>query len=133
MSAWGGFKNRFSTLLAAAVLFGAFGVGLGLSRHFVFYLVMMFLYGIPLTAFQTATTTILQERVDEQMQGRVFGLLNSMYSGFLPFGMALFGPLADFVSLRLLIILSSIALMLISSAVIPWISKSCTNQTVADS
>ena len=115
MSAWGGFKNRFSTLLAAAVLFGAFGVGLGLSRHFIFYLVMMFLYGIPLTAFQTATTSILQERVDEQMQGIVFG------------------PLADFVSLRLLIILSSIALMLISSSVIPWISKSCTNQTVSDS
>ncbi|MGN1216032.1 MAG: MFS transporter [Candidatus Cryptobacteroides sp.] len=118
MGAWGGFRNRFLTLLVAALLFGATGIALGLSRNFVFYLVMMLLYGIPLTAYQTATTTILQERVEEQMQGRVFGLLNSMYSGFLPLGMALFGPLADIVPLRVLIVATSAALMILSSIVI---------------
>lgn len=118
MGTWGGFINRYLTLLVSVVLFGSFGVALGLSLNFIFYLVIMLLYGIPLTSYQTATTTILQERVEEQMQGRVFGLLNSIYSGFLPLGMAIFGPLADVVPLRVLTVSSSIALMLLSTIVI---------------
>lgn len=123
MSSWGGFKDRFKTLLFSALLFGLCGVLMGLSKGFVAYLIMMLLYGIPLTAFQTATTTILQENVDTMMQGRVFGLLNSMFSGFLPIGMAVFGPMADFVSLRLLIVVSNIAIIIVCSVVIPYISK----------
>ena len=123
MGSWGGFKDRFKTLLFSALLFGLCGVLMGLSKGFVAYLIMMLLYGIPLTAFQTATTTILQENVDTMMQGRVFGLLNSMFSGFLPIGMAVFGPIADFVSLRLLIVVSNIAIIIVCSVVIPYISK----------
>ena len=123
MSSWGGFKDRFKTLLFSALLFGLCGVLMGLSKGFVAYLIMMLLYGIPLTAFQTATTTILQENVDTMMQGRVFGLLNSMFSGFLPIGMAVFGPMADVVSLRLLIVVSNIAIIIVCSVVIPYISK----------
>ena len=40
---------------------------------------------------QTAITTMLQEKTDTSMQGRVFGLLGTMYAGFLPIGMAMFG------------------------------------------
>lgn len=123
MGSWGGFKDRFKTLLFSALLFGLCGVLMGLSKGFVAYLIMMLLYGIPLTAFQTATTTILQENVDTMMQGRVFGLLNSMFSGFLPIGMAVFGPMADFVSLRLLIVVSNIAIIIVCSVVVPYISK----------
>ncbi|MBS7358220.1 MAG: MFS transporter [Bacteroidales bacterium] len=123
MGSWGGFKDRFKTLLFSALLFGLCGVFMGLSKGFVAYLIMMLLYGIPLTAFQTATTTILQENVDTMMQGRVFGLLNSMFSGFLPIGMAVFGPMADVVSLRLLIVVSNIAIIIVCSVVIPYISK----------
>ena len=123
MGSWGGFKDRFKTLLFSALLFGLCGVLMGLSKGFVAYLIMMLLYGIPLTAFQTATTTILQENVDTMLQGRVFGLLNSMFSGFLPIGMAVFGPMADVVSLRLLIVVSNIAIIIVCSVVIPYISK----------
>ena len=123
MGSWGGFKDRFKTLLFSALLFGFCGVLMGLSKGFVAYLIMMLLYGIPLTAFQTATTTILQENVDTMLQGRVFGLLNSMFSGFLPIGMAVFGPMADVVSLRLLIVVSNISIIIVCSVVIPYISK----------
>ena len=123
MGSWGGFKDRFKTLLFSALLFGFCGVLMGLSKGFVAYLIMMLLYGIPLTAFQTSTTTILQENVDTMMQGRVFGLLNSMFSGFLPIGMAVFGPMADVVSLRLLIVVSNISIIIVCSVVIPYISK----------
>uniref|UniRef100_UPI0038908FB9 MFS transporter n=1 Tax=Enterocloster sp. TaxID=2719315 RepID=UPI0038908FB9 len=75
--------------------FGAFAVGMGLSAYFIPYLIMMFFYGIALTVVQTSITTLIQKHTDVSMQGRVFGLLGTMYSGFLPLGMALFGPMAD--------------------------------------
>ena len=65
---------------------------MGLSRHFVPYLGLMALYGTALTVVQTAITTMLQEHTEADMQGRVFGLLSTMYAGCLPLGMAIFGP-----------------------------------------
>ena len=64
---------------------------MGLSAYFIPYLIMMFFYGIALTVVQTSITTLIQEHTDVSMQGRVFGLLGTMYSGFLPLGMAALG------------------------------------------
>jgi len=47
---------------------------------------------------------MLQEKTDGSMQGRLFGLLNTMYAGFLPMGMAIFGPLADRIPLEWIMI-----------------------------
>ena len=58
-------------------------------------MVLMLLYGIPLTAFQTGVTTVLQETVEENMMGRVFG------------------PLADVMSLRVLMAASNAALLML--------------------
>lgn len=55
-----------------------------------------------------------KEKTDTSMQGRVFGLLGTMYSGFLPIGMAIFGPLADILPLQWIMIGSGIALIIIS-------------------
>ena len=100
MSTWGGFRRRGRTLTAGLLAFGVLAAGMGLSRHFVPYLGLMALYGTALTVVQTAITTMLQEHTEADMQGRVFGLLSTMYAGCLPLGMAIFGPLADVVSLR---------------------------------
>lgn len=55
---------------------------MGLSAHFILYLALMLLYGIAITMVQTATTTLIQEKVEGSMQGRIFGLLGAMYSVF---------------------------------------------------
>ena len=73
------------------------------------------LYGVALTAVQTAVTTLIQEKARAEMQGRVFGLLGSMYSGFLPIGMAVFGPMADVIPLRWIMTASGAALVLIAA------------------
>ena len=70
----------------------------------------MLLMGIGLTMAQTAVTTLVQERAEPAMQGRMFGLIGTMYSGFLLLGMSVFGPLADVLPLPLLIIFSGAAL-----------------------
>ena len=53
-------------------------------------------------------------QTEESMQGRVFGLLGAMYSGFLPVGMAVFGPLADQIPLQWVMIGSGVGLLLLT-------------------
>ena len=114
MSTWGGFKKRSATLISGLVVFGVIGAVMAASGHFIMYLVLMFVYGIPLTMIQTAVTAMIQENAEGSMQGRVFGLLGTMYSGFLPIGMAVFGPLADVLPLPWIMIGSGIVLILLS-------------------
>lgn len=106
MSSWGGFQSRIKTLVVGLSFFGIFAICMGLSQDFILYLTFMLFYGVALTMVQTVITTLLQERTDSAVQGRVFGLLNTMYSGFLPIGMAFFGPIADVVPLQTIIVVS---------------------------
>ena len=110
LSVWGGFPNRVKTLLLGIGLSGLCTIGLGAVNNFVVYLGIMLLLGVCITASQTAVTTLIQERADVSMHGRVFGLMGAMYSGFLLIGMSVFGPLADVVSLPLMMILSGVLL-----------------------
>ncbi|MDD4038128.1 MAG: MFS transporter [Sphaerochaeta sp.] len=113
MSTWGGFKKQVTSFLAGMSAFGILAIGMGLIDSFIVYLALMAMYGIALTMVQTATMTLLQQRTDTSMQGRIFAFLNIMYSGALPLGMALFGPLSDVVSMRALMVLSGVLLMLL--------------------
>ena len=111
---WGGFSNRVKTLLLGVGLCGLLTLGMGAVNNFIIYLCCMLLLGVGITAAQTATTTLIQERAQSAMQGRVFGLMGSMYSGFLLIGMSVFGPLADKVSLPLLMMLTGGALVVLA-------------------
>lgn len=115
MSTWGGFKKRSLTLILGLAIFGVLGGVMALSGYFIIYLILMFLYGIPMTMIQTAVTTMIGENAEESMQGRVFGLLSTMYAGFLPIGMALFGPLADMIPLNFIMIGAGVTLIAISA------------------
>lgn len=114
LGVWGGFRRRTATLLTGIAACGLLTVGLGLSRNFVLYLGIMLFLGVAITMAQTAVTTLVQERAEASMQGRVFGLTGAMYSGFLLLGMSVFGPLADRVSLPLLMVLTGGALAFVA-------------------
>ena len=115
---WGGFRNRVKTLVVGMIAFGSLAVVMGAVQSFVLYLILMAVYGVFLTMVQTASTTLLQEHTAPEMQGRMFGLFGAMYSGFLPLGMVVFGPLADVMSLRLLMIVSGMLLLGLSAVVL---------------
>ena len=114
MGMWGGFKSRFKTFAFGLLILSIMTIGMGITPYFVLYLAMMFVYSIALTIIQTATTTIIQENAQESMIGRVFGLMGAMYSGFLPVGMVVFGPLADVLPLQWVMVGSGIALVLVT-------------------
>ena len=111
MSLWNGFKIRKHTLSMGLAMFGAMAIAMGVSRNFGAYIVFMALYGVALTVVQTSVTTLLQEHAQAAMQGRVFGLMSSLYASCYPIGMALFGPLADRMELRWIMLLSGVALL----------------------
>ena len=114
MGIWGGFKSRVKTYAVGLLILSIMTIGMGVSPYFILYLVLMFVYSIALTMIQTATTTIIQEKAEGSMQGRVFGLMGAMYSGFLPVGMVVFGPLADVLPLQWIMVGSGIALVFVS-------------------
>ena len=114
MGVWSGFKSRVKTFAFGLLILSIMTIGMGVSPYFILYLVMMFVYSIALTMIQTATTTIIQEKTQESMIGRVFGLMGAMYSGFLPVGMAIFGPLADVLPLQGIMVGSGIALVFVT-------------------
>lgn len=121
MSIWGGFKSRITTICVGLIAFGSLAIGMGLSKQFALYLTLMIIYGIAITMVQTATTTLIQEKAETSMQGRIFGLLGAMYSGFLPVGIAIFGPMADEIPLQWIMVGSGVALIVLSIFV-------CTNK-----
>ena len=104
MSLWGGFGRREKTLSLGLAAFGLASALMGITEEFGLYLILMAFYGVALTVVQTAVTTLLQEQADRAVQGRIFGMQSSMYAGFLPLGMVVFGPLADVVSLQWIMI-----------------------------
>lgn len=112
MGTWGGFKNRKKTLLAGLAMYACFAISAGLVRNYVVFVVVMFFMSIAIPVVQTAVTTLIQEKVQADVQGRVFSLLNIAFSGFLPIGMAVFGPAADRFSVQALMIVTGVLLFI---------------------
>ncbi len=112
MTVWGGFKNHLRTIGLSCILWSFTLTGLGLSNVFAVYLAIMFLGGVLMPMFNIPTTTLLQEIVDPDMQGRVFGVMQLIMSTVMPVGMLVFGPIADVVSIESLLVISGLLMAL---------------------
>ncbi|MEA4925896.1 MAG: MFS transporter [Syntrophomonadaceae bacterium] len=104
MAAWGGFKNRVHSMALSTVIIGGCTFALGVIPLFSIYLLFMALAGIAMPIFNTPFTVLLQERVEPDFLGRVFGVLGMITSTMLPLGMLLFGPLADIINIKWLLL-----------------------------
>lgn len=114
MAAWPGFRNRIYTMTLSSLAVGAFTLALGLIPNFWVYLVAMGLVGLAMPFFNTPSTVLLQEKVEPDYLGRVFGVLGMISSSMMPLGMLVFGPLADVVQIEWLLIITG-GLMFIQS------------------
>ncbi|MDF2840803.1 MAG: transporter [Clostridia bacterium] len=117
MSSWGGFKNRVASIAVGCITFGALTVAIGVINEFYFYLGIMFLTGMTMPLFNVPSMVLLQEKVENSMQGRVFSFVSIVSSGVMPLGMAIFGPMADAVRIQVLMIGSGAALILLGIAI----------------
>lgn len=104
MAVWGGLKNRVHTMILSNFTIGILTVALGFVPFFWAYLALMVLCGVAFPVFNAPSTVILQQRVEDDFRGRVFGLLGMITGSMMPLGMLFFGPLADVVKIEWLLI-----------------------------
>lgn len=106
IAAWGGFKNRVYTMVFSGALFGIGAFALGVVPDFWIYLGIMALMGLGMPAFNTPSMVMLQEKVEPDYLGRVFGVMSMISTSLMPLSMLVFGPLADVFSVELLLIIT---------------------------
>lgn len=125
LSFWRGPKNLSKILLLAWSAFGISTILLAIAVNFYVYLFIMLLVGLSVPFGGMPITVIIQERVASEMQGRVFSILQLVYSACMPLGMTIFGTLSDIVSIQSLMIICGIGLviltilMLVTKALVP--------------
>ena len=71
--------------------------------------------GVAVPSFYTSAMTMLQETVEPERQGRVFGFVGIVIALAMPVGMAVLGPLADIIPIETLFIYSGIAMVIAAS------------------
>ncbi|WNS41440.1 MFS transporter [Paenibacillus sp. MMS20-IR301] len=108
MAAWPGFRNRVHTMTMSAFAVGLCTFALGLIPVFWIYLGVMAVVGLALPFFNTPSTVLLQEKVEPDYLGRVFGVLGMISSSMMPLGMLVFGPLADMVRIEWLLMITGL-------------------------
>lgn len=114
MASIGAKADRIKTIIGSSILFGVLAVGLGFTTNLILYYFLFFIVGLAVPAFSTSAMTLLQETVEPERQGRVFGFVGIVMSVAMPLGMAVLGPLADVVSVELLLIVTGAATVLIA-------------------
>lgn len=112
IASWGGFKNRIVSMAVATFLLGLFTIGLGLVPVFWIYIGLMVVTGVVIPLFNSPATVLIQETVDPNYMGRVFGVMAMIYSSMMPLGMVIFGPLADYVAIEWLLIFTGSLIIL---------------------
>lgn len=118
LSIWGGFKNRSKTIVLGIFLVGITTLGLGLAPSFWIYLILIGISGIGIALFDIPTIVIVQETVEATYMGRVLGVATMISSSMMPLGMLLFGPLSDWVSIEILLILTGVMTILLCISMI---------------
>ncbi len=88
-------KAEKAALPAGLAMYGAGSIGIGLATGYPAFLVSLAVLSAAIPLVQAAVVARLQACVDSDMTGRVFGLMGSMYAGFVPLASVVFGPCAD--------------------------------------
>ena len=117
IASWGGFKKRMNTTMAAGAIYGLIMIGLGNAGVFLLYLLLNTAIGVASPCYNAPITVTIQEKVSPGMQGRIFSFMQIATSCALPFGMVVFGPLADVMPVQRLFNASGLMILILSLAV----------------
>ena len=114
MATLGSKLDRLDTIVATSIAFGVLTLVLGFATNLILFYSLFFLLGLIVPAFSNSAMTLLQETVEPDRQGRVFGFVGIVMALAMPLGMAILGPLADVVSVKILLIIAGAATIIIA-------------------
>ena len=91
LSVWGGFKKKVYTILLGMFGLGTAALILGLTPGSMFWLgiASVFVIGFMISMTDAPISAIMQATVPPEIQGRVFGLLGSLFSLTTPIGLGI--------------------------------------------
>lgn len=114
IASWGGFRNKIYTMAFANLIMGVCTLVLGIVSIFWIYLIVMALFGVAMPMANTPTTVLLQEKVDPNYMGRIFGVFGMISTSMMPIGMLIFGPLADVIEIEWLLIGTGLLIVILA-------------------
>jgi MFS family permease len=97
LSAWGGPKRRVHGVLLGFTWSSLFQIWLGMGQNVWVWTIASFFMMLSLPVINGSNQSIWQAKVPPDVQGRVFGARRVFAQISGPLGMAIAGPLADFV------------------------------------
>jgi len=96
--------DRIRLIAGSSLVFGGLSIALGLAPDLPVFFGVMLLIGLAVPFFSTPSMTLLQETVEPERQGRVFGFVGIVMAVAMPIGMLVFGPLADAVRIETILV-----------------------------
>jgi DHA3 family macrolide efflux protein-like MFS transporter len=113
LGVWGGFKSKITTALLGSV---GMGIGLGLigiapSNLFILAVGGMAFAGLMSPIVNGSFFALIQSTVPPEIQGRVISILMSGTAAMAPFGLAVAGPLADTIGVRVWFVLGGVVII----------------------
>ncbi|MGI5920173.1 MAG: MFS transporter [Syntrophomonadaceae bacterium] len=114
IASWGGFRNKLHTMALSYFTVAFCTFGLGVIPVFWIYLFLMGVVGIAMPVFNTPFMVLLQQKVEPDFLGRVFGVLTTISSSVMPLAMLIYGPIADVIKIEWLLVVTGL-LMLVQS------------------
>jgi DHA3 family macrolide efflux protein-like MFS transporter len=120
LGAWGGFKRRILTgvLGLSGMSMGTLLVGFAPADSFWIALAGIGIMAIFITIGNGSFMAIMQAVVAPEMQGRIFTVLGSIVQAMTPIGLLIGGPLADRFGVQLWYLLSTVAVLVMSAAML---------------
>lgn len=112
LGAWGGFKKRMWTALTGFMIMIPFSIVIGFTSIKIFYITTveaLIFMGLGRAFVSAPITAIMNSVVTKDMQGRVFALYGSIVTLMMPIGLVIGGPVADWLGIRWLYWIASIA------------------------
>jgi DHA3 family macrolide efflux protein-like MFS transporter len=112
--------NKISLIIVTSICFGFLSIGMGFAPNLWIFYGLFFVIGLIVPSFFTSAMTTLQETVEPERQGRVFGFVGIVISVAMPLGMSVLGPLADVFPVENLLVASGIT-MIIAVGLAVWL------------
>ena len=105
--------RRKGLVILGGIFLGGWAIAFfGISTHLWVSMIILGLVGFFLSLTNVVLATLFQSMVPNQLQGRIFGTLNTMSMGLRPISMALAGVLSDLFKVQLVILVSGVLIAL---------------------
>ncbi|TVX93455.1 MFS transporter [Paenibacillus agilis] len=113
LGAWGGFEKRAWSIIFSIALMGISLLISGLLPidGFVVFVLCSALMGFSSPFYSGVQMALIQEKIEPEYLGRVFGLLGSIMSFAMPFGLILSGIFADQIGIATWFALSGVGVL----------------------